>query len=418
MHFQKMYAKPANAGLKKSAVRKDAAAADVAAINAISAKIDNLFAEQDKIRKEAVDASKAGKAESETAIAKAEAAAKTVEALSAELADIRQRLATKVEKSGSKSETLLGILEKSASYAAFAKGESTSFIIKAPLTALNTDGTSNTTLIPAAQGPLQTAMVWTDNFFGRLPKLEMQSAELYQYTKEVLEDVGTVKGSKFVKDGQAGNESKLKFLPAFKQLKEVKTWTEFTARLAASAPSVVNQIQTRLALFLKEKVEQALIAGDGTDDSVTGVLATGEHTVYTPAAGDTALESIRKAKGLAAKTGIPAVDLYLNPDDLTNISLMKDANGNFIISSPVGQGGVPTLWGLNVVENSNIPAGKFLIGNPAMASGRAGDDIVTITSATTHGENFTKGVITLNASMLVQYIGFRPQSWFYGDLVD
>lgn len=413
MNFQKQ---KQNALVTKSLVKKEASV-DAGALQAVVGKVDDLVKSRDAniaIANEAARKGDAASAEAKDAIAKAEKQQLLINTLTEEVNDLKQRFATKVEKGEATTEGLESLLTKSDMYKAFAERKTNSFVLKAPMSSLNSNGTANTTLIPSARGPLQLDTPLTNNFFARLKRLDTQGSNLYEYTKEVV--ATSTNGGKFVTDTEAGDESLFTFEHTSKQLKLVRTWTEMTSELIRRAPAVVEASKNRLVWFLNDKADRAMLLGNGVGANVTGLFHTSEHAVYTPVAGDTPVDSILRAQGQAFLTGIASNVVLLNPIDLTAIKLSKNGQGEYLITSPTTGGVITTLWGMEVMPNTNIPVGKFAIGNIDAASGRVGDDNVELSATDSHGNNFTAGIVTLNAQISTQYIGFRPASWLIGDL--
>lgn len=411
MNFPKQKQNPL---VSKSLVKKEASA-DVSSLQTILAKVDGLVKAQDQgiqIAKDAASKGDAASTEAKDAIAKAEKAANDCIALSAEVRELTQRLGTRIEKGEIQAEGLEGLLKKSEMFQAFSGGRTNSFVVKAPLSSLTDTGAANTTLIPSARGPLQLATPLTNNFFARLNRLDTQGSNLYEYTREVFE--GHVDGSAFTNDDEAGGETTFSFEHTSKQLKIVRAYTEMTSELIRRAPVLVEACKGRLVWLVMDKADRAMLRGDGSAKQVTGLFHASEHAVYTPVAGDTPVDSILRAQGQAFLTGIAPNVLLLNPIDFTAMKLSKNGQGEYLITSPTTNGVITTLWGLEVMQNTNVPVGKFAIGNIDAASARAGDDNVELSATDSHGTNFTAGIVTLNAQIVTQYIGFRPASWLIG----
>src|SRR5680860_173176 len=52
----------------------------------------------------------------------------------------------------------------------------------------------------------------------------------------------------------------------------------------------------------------------------------------------------------------------MNPTDIWNLRLLKDANGNYLLGNPLQQGVVPTPWGVPLVPSNKLAPTAALVG--------------------------------------------------------
>ena len=153
-------------------------------------------------------------------------------------------------------------------------------------------------------------------------------------------------------------------------LKKLAGWLTLTDEMAEDLPFLVSEINNRLLVQLAIAEENQLLNGDGTGNNLEGLLTRPGLLTEAPAKASDNVDSIYKAQNAVfLKTGLRADGLIINPADYQTLRLSKDANGQYFGGGPFtgqyGVGGImqePSLWGLNVIQTTAIPAGTALVG--------------------------------------------------------
>jgi HK97 family phage major capsid protein len=124
--------------------------------------------------------------------------------------------------------------------------------------------------------------------------------------------------------------------------------------------------QLRLGVLLREDAQ--VIAGTGTGENLRGILST--SGILTQAKGadpvvDTVLKGIVKLQAQA--NPFVANGLVLHPNDLQDVLLARDANGNYQAADSgavrVTEDGRVFLWGLEVISTIAITEGTGVVGD-------------------------------------------------------
>jgi len=97
----------------------------------------------------------------------------------------------------------------------------------------------------------------------------------------------------------------------------------------------------------------------------------------------------------------------MHPSDWEGVKLMKDANGNYIGSSPYGMAG-NTVWGLPVVQTTAIAQGTALVG-----AFRYGSQIfrklgLTVDTTNSDASDFSYNRIAIRAETRLTLACYRP----------
>lgn len=191
-------------------------------------------------------------------------------------------------------------------------------------------------------------------------------------------------------------------------------WLKTTTQMLSDAPALQSFIDNILRHGLDIKLEKQILAGDGTNGNMLGLIP--QATAYAPPAGAPATPNMFDVLRFAMLQVVLADDFanghVLNPIDWALMETQKDANGNYIIGNPQSQA-VPTLWGLPVVQTAAMDAGKFLTGafNTAAQYFERWGAAVQIGM---QGDDFTSNKRTLLAETRGALAVYKPKSLVYG----
>ena len=180
-------------------------------------------------------------------------------------------------------------------------------------------------------------------------------------------------------------------------------------------------LNLRMTEFVYRKHEDEIINGDGTAGHFSGLTLAGNHTEYTAEAGDTGLDSIRKAVAEMEDLDFDATVIMLHPKDWAGIELTKDQQDAYVLgnggsASYVSQGMGANLWGVPVITSKAIARGKFIAADTqnAIAHFLRSDVVVEVGFV---NDQWNRNEATLRAEMRGALIVTNPNGVQYGDLV-
>ena len=190
-------------------------------------------------------------------------------------------------------------------------------------------------------------------------------------------------------------------------VKTVAHWIPITRQMLEDAAQIETFINNELLEGLKKVEDNALVNGAG-GAAITGILnTTGIQTLGSTYWGtaanqlaadanplDAVLRGIKQAQivGEASPTFILA-----HPNDYELWRTLKDANGNYLLRGGGPEAnGIPTLWGLPVVQTLAVTANHPLVGDGryAIVFDRTDGQIYI---ADQHADLFTKNILVLLA---------------------
>jgi len=190
--------------------------------------------------------------------------------------------------------------------------------------------------------------------------------------------------------------------------------------------------ELRLQTMMRLRLDSQLIAGNGTSPNLEGILDAGKSSVGSTAYGSYSggLGRIGAIYGAITDIRVNAFTepdaIVIHPNDWAQIVLQLDddfagdATAGYAAKSPVftQAGGYVVavanqLWGLNVVPSTAILkvlslVGKFGGGEAAHVVMRQGIDIAVSDS---HGDNFTKNIMVIRATMRVGFPVYRQAAF-------
>jgi HK97 family phage major capsid protein len=276
---------------------------------------------------------------------------------------------------------------KSAEFAALVKGT----VNKARLELKNTVlGSPTTTTIPSYQVGVVPGAFRPLAIRDVMPQYST-STDLVVLTREA----SFTNNAAGVAQGAAKPESAITFNKYNVPVETVAHWLKVSRQLMMDAPAVVSYIENRLRFGVEAKVDDQLLNGNGTSPNLSGLLDTGNYTVYTPTSGDNLINAINRAKYQLWATGYIPDAVIVNPADWGAQEIEQATDGQYLYGLPGLMSGM-NPFGVRVVISTQMTAGQFLIGKFAEATGvwnREG----TIVEMGYDGSDFTNNLITLRA---------------------
>ena len=336
----------------------------------------------------------------------------------AKLADLCQKAAGGFAPEVKRIETLGGLFMKSAEVQAFMKNQTGSVKLEMKNTIIGEGG--------SPQNPIDT-IVAPDRLAGIVPgafralnildviPMGSTSSNQIHYTQE---DVFT-NGAAERAEGAAKPETDLTFKLIEEPVRTIAHWLKLSKQVLDDAPALEGYVNRRLVHGVQRRLQFQILRGTGTSPNLAGLSASGRHTAYTPVTGDTALDSINKAKYAVTGADFSANVVFLNPADWGAIERAKVSGGGYVLGdgaavSYVANGMVARAWGLTVIASNDVEAGKFYVmdTNAVEMFNRQG---VTVEMGFVNTD-FTSNLITVRAEMRGALAVYQPTAVRYGSL--
>ncbi|SCZ14278.1 phage major capsid protein [Pseudomonas sp. NFACC37-1] len=219
-------------------------------------------------------------------------------------------------------------------------------------------------------------------------------------------------------EGALKAQSDLSFGLVTTTVKTIAHWFRASKQVLSDIPLLQSYINGRAIYGLKYKEEEQILAGDGTGQNLLGLIP--QATAFNEAlrkAGDTKIDTLRRAILQVRVAEYRASAIALNPVDWADIELTKDSTGSYIWVN-VQEGGVQRLWKLPVVDSNAVPEGEFLVGAMNIAAQVFDREDAAVEVSTEDGDNFRTNMVTIRAEERLALAVYRPESFVHGEFED
>lgn len=251
------------------------------------------------------------------------------------------------------------------------------------------------------------------DLFGRI-QIASNSYEFIRYAYKTTE---TATGPAPVAEGSAKPESNYGGTIQTGTIKTMATWTKLTEQMIADDSNIVNFINDDMPYQLAKVIEYQILRGDGSSGNFSGLNQSGNYHDYisgiTFESDDTVIDLVLRVKSAMEAAGVTNVMLLLNPSDWCKVLTAKNVNKDYLIPGIVD---VPskTIWGVPVVTNPFVAAGKFYLGNFAEAGKIVEREDLSI-EMDREQDDFTKNLMTLRVERRLDFAVMQPKAVCYGD---
>jgi HK97 family phage major capsid protein len=204
----------------------------------------------------------------------------------------------------------------------------------------------------------------------------------------------------------------------------VAHWLKISRQLAGDNAALAAYVDLRMRYGVNLRVENQIVAGNGTAPNISGFTKAGNFTAhgYTAASLTAAgllnnrFDLIGKMLGDSMGADYPADTIVVNPADWWTMRLAKDSQGRYLLGDP-GMDIAPSLFGVPVVASNAIAATNVLIASLRLAGTFYNREGVVIDMSESDGDNFIRNLITIRAERRCMLAVERPAAVRYGALV-
>jgi HK97 family phage major capsid protein len=239
----------------------------------------------------------------------------------------------------------------------------------------------------------------------------------------IRENVFTNAAAETAEGGQLP-QSSITFTPGTMPVQSVGHFLKITRQLAMDNAALAAYINRRMVYGVNLKVENQLVAGNGTTPNLSGLTNAGNFTAhgYTAASltaaqlSNNRFDLIGKMIGDCAVADYPADVVILNTADWWTMRLAKDSQGRYLLGDPASNV-VPTLFGRPVVASNAMVAGKVWVGSLSQAATLHTREGIAIDLSDSDENNFQLQLVTIRATRRLALTVEKPAAARYGDLV-
>lgn len=337
----------------------------------------------------------------------------TVEKMAKDHAELGERLREVEQKaadkaaSGDKGALSIGAsFVKSAEFQRFKSGEAQKARHEVKSTTLGSDATVAPERLAGVVGGAFRSLRLRDVLLsGTTASNSIEITRELEYTNAAAETA----------EGEAKPESDVDFELVTVPVRTVAHWLKVSRQFLDDAPAVASFIDQRLRYGVEKRIDSQLLAGNGTAPNIGGLTRAGNHSAFTPEAGESAIDSVNRAIYAVWAADYAPTAVILNPADWGKIEREIGTDGQYLLGDPKA-GALAQIWGLPVVLTNAMTAGKLMVGAFDIAAQVFNRQGVAVEASESDGDNFTKNLVTLRAEARLALAVYRPASIVFGDL--
>ena len=144
--------------------------------------------------------------------------------------------------------------------------------------------------------------------------------------------------------------------------KSIKVITRVSNELIRMATvSVSSVLEQRIVSDVRAKLDDALLDGDGADNSITGLL--NQPGVTSGAFDASDPDSIIDAIGSLNALEVSPNRIIVSGADFTSLRKLKDSSGRYLLTPDITAGAVGSLFGIPVSVTNKLDAGTAIVGD-------------------------------------------------------
>ena len=168
-------------------------------------------------------------------------------------------------------------------------------------------------------------------------------------------------------EGDAKTQLASVWVESTMSVKKIAVYGKVSTELMADLPQLISYIQSNLMKRMDIVLEGEFFSGVGTGDHLKGVITYATAftpgslaaTIVTPNAMDV-IEAV--ATQVKKAFGLPNA-IFIHPDTMAQIKLVKDSAGRPIWKDYVTTNGMMNISGMNVIETTAITSGDYVGGD-------------------------------------------------------
>lgn len=216
-------------------------------------------------------------------------------------------------------------------------------------------------------------------------------------------------------EGAAKAQSSLTLTLEESKVATIAHWLKSSRQALSDSAALREYLDRRLRYGTLLALEAQLVGGDGASGRIKGLTHEDNHTDFEEGPlTDQAADAIRRAIGQLDETNFEADAVILHPSDWTNLEILKDEEGRYLLGNPSGATS-KRIWAEMIHTTPALPAGKFIVaslGQATMFHPREDANLIIALD----GDDLTKNLVTLLAELRATMTVPQPGGVIYGDL--
>ena len=218
-------------------------------------------------------------------------------------------------------------------------------------------------------------------------------------TGATVPTVDRTAGATTVHAGGQMPETSLTTVSTILTAKKIAIFSTVVDELLADFPAFSEYLDVELTRQITDAENWQLLNGDGTGDNVLGLLNVTGTLSRAKQSGDTALDVLEQ--GITDLRNGPNFcepdAIIINPSTWSAIRRTKNTLGNYVLGDP-GQTTVSDVWGVPVLQTTQITPGVVVMGNLELATQAFVREGVTLAMTNSSDNDFTNGKVKIRST--------------------
>lgn len=200
-------------------------------------------------------------------------------------------------------------------------------------------------------------------------------------------------------------------------VRKIATYVRVPEEMIEDIPFLSSFIASQGMVELKLVEDAQLISGDGTGQNLNGLITTADDFTAGALAG--AIDDAQYISVLRAAANQVRLNYYnptsimMHPTDVTLMKELKRTDKGYLIPESLNNA-VPSIDGITVIQNTNVPQGEFLIGNFGVAVQLFDRMQSNVRMYDQDRDNPIKNLITVVIEERLALVTYRPGAMVYG----
>lgn len=218
-------------------------------------------------------------------------------------------------------------------------------------------------------------------------------------------------------EGDIKPEAALTFVDATADAQTIAHWLKVRKQALADFPALQAIIDGRLRYGVLRRLENQILAGDGSGSNLRGILNTTGLGAVTFGAGAPVVEQILRGITTVYLADSEATGVVMHPTDWQTALLTKATNAAGTVGSLEYVGGGPftvtpqVMWGIPLVASRAIPQGTALVGDFEIGAQLLIREGVNVLLSDSDQDDFLRNRVTLLAEMRAALPVWRPPAF-------
>ena len=214
--------------------------------------------------------------------------------------------------------------------------------------------------------------------------------------------------------GSALTKSDFEITATSVNVEKIGTFMTLTDEMLQDTPQLTSYLSARVPEKVLSEEDDQILNGNGSAPNLNGLFTDGAVFSDTAAGIGTVTNAneydvLVVALAQLAASNYQASAIMLNPADMHKIALLKSSQNEYL-RQQLYSGLQPQIMGVNIIQNTAVTAGNFILGDFNQATQLWVRENLSIEFAREHASNFTSNLVTVRVQERVALTNYQPNA--------